>query len=121
MRCGSSGPTAARGTLLDAVRLLLRYAFFELRMQKANATTVAFNQGSIRLQLALGFQEEGRRRRMVYTDGNYFDELLFGMTREEFEATIRAAAVASDSGSSEAGPGPAAGPRPEQRGGDHER
>jgi RimJ/RimL family protein N-acetyltransferase len=32
----------------------------------------------------VGFQLEGRIRRMVYMRGQYFDELYFGMTREEF-------------------------------------
>jgi RimJ/RimL family protein N-acetyltransferase len=34
----------------------------------------------------LGCVEEGRRRQMVYSQGRYFDEILFGLTRSEFEA-----------------------------------
>ena len=34
----------------------------------------------------VGCREEGRRRQVVYTDGSYWDEILFGMTRDEFEA-----------------------------------
>jgi len=33
----------------------------------------------------LGCVEEGRRRQMVYTQGRYYDEILFGLTRSEFE------------------------------------
>ena len=36
----------------------------------------------------LGCQEEGRRRRNVYTQGEYQDELYFGLTREEFDALL---------------------------------
>ena len=32
----------------------------------------------------LGFVEEGRRRRTYRTCGRYFDEVLFGITAEEF-------------------------------------
>ena len=32
--------------------------------------------------------EEGRRRRNVYTQGEYQDELYFGLTREEFDALL---------------------------------
>jgi RimJ/RimL family protein N-acetyltransferase len=34
----------------------------------------------------LGFQEEGRRRRQVFFNGEFHDDVLFGMTREEFDA-----------------------------------
>lgn len=33
----------------------------------------------------LGCQEEGRIRRNIYTNGRYYDELVFGLTKEEFE------------------------------------
>jgi RimJ/RimL family protein N-acetyltransferase len=33
----------------------------------------------------VGFFEEGRRRRQLFMNGEYDDELLFGMTREEFD------------------------------------
>ncbi len=74
-----------RGYAADAVRILLRYGFYELRCQKANSATLASNEASIALHCALGFRQEGRIRRNCYTDGRYQDELLFGMTREEFD------------------------------------
>jgi RimJ/RimL family protein N-acetyltransferase len=30
--------------------------------------------------------EEGRRRRQVFFNGQYYDDVLFGLTREEFDA-----------------------------------
>ena len=30
--------------------------------------------------------EEGRRRRHIFFNGQYHDEILFGITREEFDA-----------------------------------
>jgi RimJ/RimL family protein N-acetyltransferase len=33
--------------------------------------------------------EEGQRRRQVFLNGKYHDEVLFGMTREEFKAQER--------------------------------
>lgn len=73
-----------RGYGSEAVTLLLRYFFEELRYQKATVTVYAFNTASMALHEKLGFQLEGRIRRMVYTKGQYFDELFFGMTSEEF-------------------------------------
>jgi RimJ/RimL family protein N-acetyltransferase len=75
----------SRGYAGDAIRVVLNFFFQELRYQKVNAQVYTFNEGSIRLHHKLGFQEEGRMRRMIYTDGVYYDELIFGMTKEEFE------------------------------------
>ncbi len=69
----------------EAVRLFLRYFFHELGYQKCTATVHAFNERSIRFHEALGFTFEGRLRNMVYTNGAYFDELYFGVTRAEWD------------------------------------
>ncbi|MCP5096768.1 MAG: GNAT family N-acetyltransferase [Chloroflexi bacterium] len=73
-----------QGYAADAIQILLRYAFDELRYQKVNSETAAFNTSSIKLHENLGFTIEGRRRQMVYSDGRFHDEILFGMTKEEF-------------------------------------
>ncbi len=74
-----------KGYAADATRILLRYGFLERRYHKCNSSCVAGNSGSIQLHLALGFHEEGRRRDVVYYNGRYYDELLFGLTGDEFE------------------------------------
>jgi RimJ/RimL family protein N-acetyltransferase len=75
-----------KGYAEDAVRILLRYGFWERRYQKCNSACVDTNEGSIALHKKLGFIEEGRRRREVFFNGRYHDDVLFGMTREEFDA-----------------------------------
>jgi len=74
-----------RGYAKEAIRLVLRYYFEELRYQKVTVHIYAFNERSIKLHESLGFQHEGRLRRMIYTDGEYHDEILMGLTKEEFE------------------------------------
>jgi RimJ/RimL family protein N-acetyltransferase len=74
-----------KGYASDAILLVLRYYFLELRYQKVNAGVYSFNAASIRLHERLGFQQEGRLRRMTYTNGRFFDDLIFGMTVEEFK------------------------------------
>ena len=69
----------------DALKIILRYGFYELRFQKCNMSCMHTNEGSIRLQKKVGFIEEGRQRRMIYTNGQYYDYLLFGLTGEEYE------------------------------------
>lgn len=75
-----------QGYALEAKRIVLRYAFDELRLQKYNLRCLETNAAVIRHTALLGCQLEGRIRRNVFTDGRFYDELLFGLTREEFEA-----------------------------------
>ena len=75
-----------RGYASEAITLVLRYYFQELRYQKASVRVYSFNEPSIRLHERLGFQLEGRLRREIYTEGRYFDVLAFGMTAGEFAA-----------------------------------
>lgn len=76
-----------RGYATEAIRIVLRYFFDELRYQKANVHIYDFNKGSIELHRRLGFQKEGRLRRMGFTQGQYYDWILMGLTREEFDQT----------------------------------
>lgn len=69
-----------------AMQLLLRYAFFERRLNKYNGSVLEGNVASATMLKKVGCQEEGRRRQVVYTDGRYWDEILFGLTRDEFAA-----------------------------------
>ncbi len=75
-----------RGYAAEAVYLLLRYFFDELRYQKCTATVYSNNPASLRFHEKMGFTLEGRLRRVVFTGGEFHDELYYGMTVEEFRA-----------------------------------
>jgi RimJ/RimL family protein N-acetyltransferase len=75
-----------RGYAEEAAQILLRYGFRERRYQKCDSGCVHTNEASIEFHKKLGFVEEGRRRRRFFFNGQYYDDLLFGLTREEFEA-----------------------------------
>jgi len=74
-----------KGYGLDAGRILLRYMFHERRYQKCNSACVESNEASIAFHRRAGFVEEGRRRRHLYLNGRFYDDILFGLTREEFD------------------------------------
>ena len=74
-----------KGYASEAIRIVLGYFFRELRYQKVTVLVYDFNEPSLELHRKLGFKEEGRLRRTVYTEGRYFDEVILGMTVEEFE------------------------------------
>ena len=85
---GISGRRAHRGQgyAAEVITLVLRHYFHELRYQKGPVGVFAWNEPSIRLHEKLGFQQEGRLRRTVFTRGQFYDELIFGLTAEEFAA-----------------------------------
>lgn len=73
------------GYATEAVQLVLTYFFKELRYQKVSVIVYDFNVESLALHEKLGFQHEGRLRRMGFSNGRYFDYILLGLTKEEFE------------------------------------
>ena len=75
-----------KGYASEALPLVMRYYFQELRYQKVTVHIASFNEASIKLHERLGFQQEGCIRRTIYTDGQYFDNLVYGLTKEEFAA-----------------------------------
>ena len=75
-----------RGYAEDAARIILRYGFLERRYQKCDSACAVGNQASINLHKKLGFVEKGISRRQWFYAGEYQDDTLFGLTREEFDA-----------------------------------
>ncbi|RAP76005.1 GNAT family N-acetyltransferase [Paenibacillus montanisoli] len=74
-----------KGFASEAVRIILRYYFEELRYNKANAHVYSFNEGSAALQERLGFKQEGHLRDMIFTKGRHYDELVYGMTKSDYD------------------------------------
>lgn len=72
------------GYAAEAVLLVMRFMFDERRFQKCEAHVYDYNSASISLHRKMGFAEEGRLRRHLFLAGEFHDELIFGMTAEEF-------------------------------------
>lgn len=73
------------GYASEAVKILLRYFFQELRYEKVTAHVYAFNESSIGLQEQLCFKQEGRLRNMIFTNGIHYDEYVYGLLKSEYE------------------------------------
>ena len=74
-----------RGYAAEAIRMVLRYFFEELRYQKVTVEIHSNNLASAALHEHLGFQLEGRVRRAVFDGGQFWDNLIYGLTIEEFQ------------------------------------
>lgn len=75
-----------KGYAKEAIFLILKFYFKQLRCQKFNASVYSYNEPSNKLCEKMGFVVEGRRRNTVYTDGKFYDEILYGLTKDEFYA-----------------------------------
>ena len=67
-----------------AIHILLKYAFFERRLNKFNDYVLEGNEASSAMLRNVGCIQEGIRRQVFYTNGRYFDSILFGLTKEEY-------------------------------------
>lgn len=73
-----------KGYATEAISLVLNYYFNELRYNKVNIEVFSFNTNSQILHEKFGFVKEGQLRESKFCNGKYWDIILYGMTREEF-------------------------------------
>jgi len=73
-----------QGFASEAIRLILKYYFQELRFQKVTVAVHSNNLASIELHKHLGFQHEGSHRRVVFSEGEFYNLEWYGLTIEEF-------------------------------------
>ncbi|MFZ4202484.1 GNAT family N-acetyltransferase [Lysinibacillus sp. NPDC056220] len=78
-------PYRGKGYAKEMILMVLRFFFSERAYQKVNTTVYSFNEPSMCLHEKLGFMKEGQLRKIIFTKGDYFDGICYGMTREEFE------------------------------------
>lgn len=90
-------PHWGHGYATEALTLVCRYYFRELRYQKLTVLVYSFNERSLRFHEKFGFVFEGRLRRTVYTNGRLYDTIYFGMTKEEFDRLDPVAELWEDS------------------------
>lgn len=74
----------AKGYGTSAMKILLKYAFLERRLNKFNDCVLEGNEGSAKMMRKLGCVQEGVRRQVVYINGKYLGFILFGLTKDEF-------------------------------------
>ncbi len=73
-----------KGYAKKAVLAMLQYAFCELDFHKMNLCVDEENEASLRLMERLALPTEGRVRESIFYDNHYANEILFGITKEEF-------------------------------------
>ena len=93
-----------RGYGTDTIMAVMRYAFEELGLERLDTTIIEYNVMSLDVFCRkCGWKEEGRRKRWYFRAGRYWDQVLVGITREDYLALAASTNYWQVSGS----PGPA--------------
>ena len=77
-------PYWGRGIATAALRLLIRFGFEQLQLNRIEAGHLAHNMASGRVMQKADMRCEGRRRQAVLHRGEYKDEICYAIVREDF-------------------------------------
>ncbi|WP_409290299.1 GNAT family N-acetyltransferase [Peribacillus sp. SCS-37] len=73
-----------RGYGTDAMHTLIRFIFLTLNLKRIQLDTWSGNTRAVRSYEKCGFKIEGRLRKNAYIDGTYYDTIIMGLLREEW-------------------------------------
>ena len=80
---------AGRGLMTEAVGVVLPFVFDTLGLHRIHAAFLPSNAASRRVLEKNGFKEEGFAENYLQIDGKWCDHVLFGLTRERYEAAVK--------------------------------
>ncbi len=72
------------GYVVEAVNRVVEYLFTERKLVRVYAKVFHPNTRSARVLQKAGFVSEGRLRRATFRNNSWYDELLFGLLRDEW-------------------------------------
>lgn len=75
-----------KGYGTEAMRLILRFGFEELNLNRVSLDVFEYNQRGVRSYLKCGFKEEGRHRQALLRGERRWDLIFMGILREEWLA-----------------------------------
>ncbi len=67
-----------------AVTSVVEHAFYNLNLHRIQLEVLEYNSVARTLYKKIGFKEEGIKRKAVYKNGEYFDELIMALLREDY-------------------------------------
>ncbi|EKF19861.1 GNAT family N-acetyltransferase [Nitratireductor pacificus] len=74
---------AGRGMMLEAVRMVIPFAFETLRLHRLEAACIPDNDRSVGLLEKAGFQREGLLKSYLRINGSWRDHYLYALVAEE--------------------------------------
>lgn len=77
---------AGKGLMTEAVGIVIPFVFDTLGLHRIHAAFLPGNVASRRVLEKNGFKEEGYAENYLQIDGKWCDHVLFGLTRERYDA-----------------------------------
>lgn len=77
-----------KGYGADAIKTLLDYAFHQLNLYKVYLRVFEYNERGIRCYQKCGFKEERRLRKSHFFERKFYDVIIMGLLKEEFESQV---------------------------------
>ena len=78
-----------KGYGVDAVMTTMRYSFEELHLERLDGSIIEYNTVSYSFYCnRLGWKEEGRRRNWYFRKGRYWDQIIVGITKQDYEELL---------------------------------
>ncbi len=74
-----------KGYGTDAMMTILDFAFNRMNLHKVYLEVFDVNARGIKSYLKCGFKKEGHLREMFYNEGKYYDTVMMGILKREFE------------------------------------
>lgn len=79
-----------KGYGVDTIMTVMRYAFDELHLERLDGSMIEYNQVSLNIYLKrCGWKEEGRQRNWYFRKGRYWDRIIVGVTRQDYQELIQ--------------------------------
>ncbi|KKN12679.1 hypothetical protein LCGC14_1014060 [marine sediment metagenome] len=78
-----------KGYGIDSVMATMRYAFDELHLERLDGSIIEYNTISFSFYSKLGWKEEGRRRNYYFRRGRYWDQIVVGITKQDYYELIK--------------------------------
>ena len=80
----SSNCPKRQGIATDAVMTLMKYAFEEMNLNRLDGGRIAYNTASQKLYEKCGWHAEGLKKKALYRNGEYHDQVITGILKEEY-------------------------------------
>lgn len=74
----------SRGYGTDAMKLLIKFIFEQMNINKVKLNVYSFNERAIKCYLKTGFTQEGVLREELFRDGKYHDIIIMGILKNEY-------------------------------------
>ncbi len=74
-----------QGLTTESLKLILKFGFRELKLEKIYAKVMCPNMASANLLKKNGFKLEGKLRKNTLKNGKFMDDLIYGLLKEEWK------------------------------------